>query len=122
MFIGLLSVCTIASFSGSLASNSEKSMKCISLNNRPCPARATRVDISSNETIFYSFTAKFDNCCGSCNTNGDPHARDCVPNNVKNMNFKVFNLISGANETKFSFQQEWCQCKCELNESVCNLK
>ena len=36
MFIGLLSACTIVSFGESLASNSEWSIKCVSLNNQPC--------------------------------------------------------------------------------------
>ena len=31
---------------------------------------------------------------------GDPYARVCVPNKVKNMNVKVFNLMSGVNEEK----------------------
>ena len=36
MFIGLLSAWTIVSFGESLASNSEWSIKCVSLNNQPC--------------------------------------------------------------------------------------
>ena len=48
----------------------------------------------------------------SCHTIDDPYARVCVPNKVKNMNEKVFNLISGVNEIKFLV----------LNESVCNSK
>ena len=32
----------------------------------------------------------------------------CVPNKVKNMNIKVFNLMSEANETKFLVQHESC--------------
>ena len=38
------------------------------------------------------------------------------------MSVKVFNLMPGVNETRFSVQYEWCECKCGLNESVCNLK
>ena len=36
MFSGLLSFCTIGSFSDSLASNQEEPIKCVSLNNQPC--------------------------------------------------------------------------------------
>ena len=32
----------------------------------------------------------------------------CVPNKVKNMNIKVFNLMSEANETKFLVSHEPC--------------
>ena len=38
------------------------------------------------------------------------------------MNAKVFNLVSGVNETRFIVQHESCECKCGLNESMCNLK
>ena len=38
------------------------------------------------------------------------------------MNLKVFNLVSGVKETRFIVQHESCECKCELNESVLNLK
>ena len=74
MFIGFLSVCTIVSFSEPLASSFEKSIKCVSLNNRPCQARPTLVDINSNETLFYSFTVSVTKCGGSCNTTDDPYA------------------------------------------------
>ena len=46
----------------------------------------------------------------------------CVPNKVKNINLKVFNLISRANDTRFLVQYKSCECKCILNESVCNSK
>ena len=38
------------------------------------------------------------------------------------MNGRPFDLMSGANETRFLFQQESFDCKCGLNESVCNSK
>ena len=38
---------------------------------------------------------------GSCNTINDPCTQVCVPIEVKNMNVKVFNLISAVNETNF---------------------
>ena len=34
MFIGLLSICTLVSFSGSLVSNSQEPIKCVTLNNQ----------------------------------------------------------------------------------------
>ena len=36
------------------------------------------------------------------------------------MNVKVFNLMSGVDETKFSVQHESCEYKCVLNGSLCN--
>ena len=50
-----------------LASNSKEPIKCVSLNNLPCQARPTFVNINSNETVFYSFTVTINKCGGSCN-------------------------------------------------------
>ena len=74
MFIGLLSVYAIVSFSGSLVSNSKQPMKCLSLNNQPCETRLTLVDINPQEVLFYSFTVSINKCGGSCDTIDDPHA------------------------------------------------
>ena len=38
------------------------------------------------------------------------------------MNVKVFSLMTMANETRLLIQHESCECKCELNESICNSK
>ena len=40
--------------------------------------------------------------------------------NLKNMNAKVFHLMSRVHETRFLVHPESCQC--EPNESVCNSK
>ena len=53
MFVELLSVCTIVSFGNSLALNSKGPIKCASLNNQPCQARPTLVNINSDETLFF---------------------------------------------------------------------
>ena len=43
-FIGLLNIFTLVRFSKSLYSYYKKPIKCVTLNNRPCQARQTRVD------------------------------------------------------------------------------
>ena len=45
-----------------------------------------------------------------------------VPNVVKNMNIKVFNLMSRTNETRNIKFHETCKCKCRLDASICNNK
>ena len=80
----------------------------------------TRVNINSDETLSYSFTVGVKKCGGSCNTVDDRYAWVCVPNKVKTCMLK--NLMSRVNETSFLFQHESCECKCRLNESVCNSK
>ena len=46
----------------------------------------------------------------------------CVPDVVKNVNVKVFNLMSRTNETRHIKWHETCKCKCRLDASVCNNK
>ena len=52
----------------------------------------------------------------------DPYAKICVPDVVKNLNFKVFNLMSRTNETRFIEWHETCKCECRLDAIVCNNK
>ena len=44
------------------------------------------------------------------------------PLKFKNLNAKVFNLMSRANETRHIKWHETCKCKCRLDSSVCNNK
>ena len=44
------------------------------------------------------------------------------PKIVKNLNVKVFNLVSGTNETRRIECHETCKCKCKFEHSVCNNK
>ena len=41
---------------------------------------------------------------------------------MKNINLRVFNLISRTNETRRIKFYETCKCKCRLDASVCNNK
>ena len=41
------------------------------------------------------------NVGGSCSTIDDPYARVSVPYKLKNMNVKVFNLMSGVKKQDF---------------------
>ena len=61
-------------------------------------------------------------CSGSSNNINDPYAKMCVPDVVKNLNVKVFNLMSRTNETRHIKWHETCKCKCRLDASVCNNK
>ena len=46
----------------------------------------------------------------------------CVPDVVKNLNVKVFNLMSRTNEARHIEWHETCKSKCRLDASVCNNK
>ena len=97
-------------------------LSCISLKNQECKVRPEIVDINSNNPIFYPFSIKVNKCNGNCNNINDPYARICVPDIVKNLNVKVFNLMSKTNETKSIEWHESCKCICRLNAIVCDNK
>ena len=69
--------------------------------------------------MFYPFSIKVNKCGGSCNNINDTYARLCVPDAIKNINVKVFNLVSWSNQTKHIEWHETYKCKCRLNSSVC---
>ena len=46
----------------------------------------------------------------------------CVPDVVKNLNVKVFNLMSITNKTRHIEWHEMCKCTCRLDVSICNNK
>ena len=69
-------------------------LECASMNNQECKVRPKIIDINSNNPIFYPLSIKINKCSGNCNNISNPYARICVPDIVKNLNVKVFNLIS----------------------------
>ena len=97
-------------------------LKCVSMNNQECKVRTEIIDIDSNEPSFYPYSIEVNKCSGSCNNINDPYAKLCVPNIIKNINVKVFDLMSGNNETRHIEWHETCKCKCRLDVSVCNNK
>ena len=98
------------------------SLECVSMNNQECKIRTKMININNNEPVFYPFSMKVNKCSGSCNNINDPYAKLCVPDGVKNINVKVFNLMSRTNETRHIEWHKTCKCKSRLNASVCNNK
>ena len=72
--------------------------------------------------LFYPFSVKINRCSGNCNSINDPYAKICVPDVVKNLNVKAFNLMSRSNETRSIKLHETCKCICRLNKIICNNK
>ena len=97
-------------------------LSCILMNNQACKVRPEIVNVNSSEPVFYPFSIKKSKCSGSCNNINDPYAKVCVPDAVKDLNVKVFNLMWRANETRHIKWHETCKCKCRLDASVCNNK
>ena len=78
-------------FFGSLSSVNP--LECVSMNNQECKVRPEIVNVNSNEPLFYLFGIKTSRCSGSCNNINDPYAKLCLPDVVKNLNIKDFNLM-----------------------------
>ena len=97
-------------------------LSCISMNDRACKVRPEIVNVNSDEPVFYPFSIKTSKCSGSCNSINDPYAKICVPDVVKDLNVKLFDLMSRTNETRHIKWHETCKCKGRLAASVCNNK
>ena len=98
------------------------SLKCVSLKNQECKVRSKIVIINSNNHMVYPFSVKINKCSGNCNTINDTHAKICVPDVIKDLNVKVFNLMSRTNETRHKKWHESCKCICRLGGIICNSK
>ena len=91
----------------------------ISMKNQKCK---TRPQVNSSNPILYSFSIKTSKCSGNCNNINNPQAKICVADVIKDSKVKVFNLMSGTNETRFTEWPEACKCKYRLDAIVCNNK
>ena len=61
------------------------------MNNEECTTRTKIISTNNNEAVF---SPKVNKCNGSCNNINDLYAKLCVPDVVKNINVKMFSLIS----------------------------
>ena len=121
MFVSIKKVFfTGLAFISSLVSTTP--LSCVLMNNQACKVRPKIINLNSNEPVFYPFSTKTSKCSGSCNNINDPCAKICVPDNVKDLNVKLFNLMSRNNEARHIKWHEMCKCKCRLDASVCNSK
>ena len=98
------------------------SLECVSMNNQECKIRSKIINVNNTEPIFCPYSIKINKCKGSCNTINDPYTKLCVPDTIKNINVKAFNLMSRTNETRHIEWNKTCKCKCGLDASVCNNK
>ena len=76
---------------------SVNSLECVSLKSQESKERPKIIDVSNNEPLFYLYSIKVSKCSGSCGNINSPYAKLCLPDIVKNINVKVFNLMSRVN-------------------------
>ena len=97
-------------------------LNCSSMINQACKVRPEIINLNSNEPVFYPFSVKTSKYSGSCNNINDLYAKICVPDAVKDLNVKVFNILPRTNEARHIKWHETCKYKCRLGASVCNDK
>ena len=110
MFVFIKKILCIGSlFLSSLVSTTPLSY--ISIKNQECKVRPEIINVNSNNPIFYPFSIKINKCSGNCNNINNPYAKTCVSDVIKDLNVKVFNLLSRTNKTRFIKWHEKCNCK-----------
>ena len=113
----MLLINLVINFFSSLKVNS---LECMSMINQKCMSRPKIIDVNANEPVFYPYSIKVNKCSGSCSNINDRYAKLCVPDIIKNINVKVFNLMSRINETRPIIWHETCKFVCRLTSTVCN--
>ena len=97
-------------------------LSCVLMNNQECKVRPKIVDINSNSPMFYPFSIKVNKCSGNCNNVNNLYAKICVLDTVKDLNVKIFNLMSRTNETRHIEWYKTCKCICRLDKIIFNSK
>ena len=72
----------------------------VSVIDQKCMSRPKIIEVNPDEPAFYLLSIKVNKFGGDCNNINDPMAKLCVPDIVKDMNIKVFNLLARINETR----------------------
>ena len=98
--------------------------KFLLLSNQKCMIQPTLINLHSNkysqELHYYPFAVELDRCIGSCNTLNDLSNKACVPNKREDLNLRVFNMITGINESRTLTKHVSCKCTCKFDGRKCN--
>ena len=93
------------------------SLKCISLKNQECKVREVIVD---HKYMAFPYKIEIDRCAGSCNNISNTHSKVCVPDIVKNVTVKMFDLMNLESTTKQVEFHESCKCVCKITSGACS--
>ena len=92
------------------------------MSHQECKTRPQVVNANGDEPVFFPFSIETSKCTGSCNNINYPYAIICIPNVAKNVNVKVFNLMSRPNKTKNTQRHETCKYECKFGANAYNNK
>ena len=105
-----------------ILSNFTNALYCVSMKNQECKIRPEIININSDNPIFDPFSIQINKCCCNYNNINNPYTKISVPDVIKDLNVKVFNLMSRTNETRYMKWHEKCKCEFRLNAIICNNK
>ena len=97
-------------------------LSCIAMSNQECKTRRQIVNVNGGEPVFFPFSSETSKGSGSCKNINYPYAKICVPDVVKDLNVKVFNLMSRTNETRHIEWHETCKCEFKFGANICDNK
>ena len=85
--------------------------------NQECKVRKVIID---NDYMTFPYKIGVHKCVGNCNDAENLYFKVCLPENVKNISAKVFDMISQQNKFRNITFHESCKCGCLLDEKVCS--
>ena len=78
--------------------------------------------VVKSEHMTFPYDIKVNKCSGNCNNITNSYAKVCIPDIIKNVTVKMFDLMTLTNKTKQVILHESCKCICRLDPIVCNNK
>ena len=84
--------------------------------NQECKVRKVIID---NDYMTFPYKIGVHKCVGNCNDAENLYFKVCLPDDVKNISVKVFDMISQQNKFRNITFHESCKCGCLLDEKVC---
>ena len=97
--------------------SSSLSTKCVSLNDETCMVIPTIIDLTTIELKYYPFMISLDKCGESCNVLSP---KICALKKTKDINVKVFNMITNEKDAETVTKHISCDCKCKFNSTTYN--
>ena len=78
--------------------------------------------IVDDKYLAFPYKIEIDRCVESCNNIINPHSKVFVPDIVKNVTVKMFDLMNLENTIKQVEFHEICKCVCKIKSSACSEK
>ena len=95
------------------------------LSNQKRMIQPSLVNLDSNEYSqelhCYASAVNLDRCARSLNTHDDLSNKVCIPNETKDLNLHVLNMITEIDESRTLTKHISCKCECKFEGRKCSL-